>query len=36
LIKKNRKQASSAPAEAELQPNEAPAPEEPAAAPAAE
>ena len=36
LIKKNRKQANSAPAEAELQPNEAPATEEPAAAPAAE
>jgi small subunit ribosomal protein S16 len=37
LIKKNRKQATSAPAPAETaQPEEAPAPEEPAAAPAAE
>ena len=36
LIKKNRKQSSSAPAEPEPQPEEAPATEEPAAAPAAE
>src|SRR3954467_8513973 len=36
LIKKNRKQATAAPAEPELQHVEAPATEEPAAAPAAE
>ena len=36
LIKKNRKQTSSAPAEPESQPDEAPTTEEPAAAPAAE
>src|ERR1051325_9916193 len=36
LIKKNKKQAASAPAEAEPQSVETPAPEEPAAAPAAE
>jgi len=36
LIKKNRKQSSSAAAEPEPQPEEAPATEEPAAAPAAE
>ena len=36
LIKKNRKQTTSAPAEPEPQPAEAPVTEEPAAAPAAE
>jgi small subunit ribosomal protein S16 len=36
LIKKNRKQATSAPAPTEPHPEEAPATEEPAAAPAAE
>ena len=36
LIKKNRKQTTSAPAEPEPQPEEAPATEEPASAPAAE